>query len=150
MWKNKVKSEKGITLVALVAYMLILTLVIGVLTTISTFFYTNIGEVVNSPKYINEFNKFAMFFATDVKNYKNATVTNNTIEFEDGPVYTYQNNFIYRNDVRIAQNIIGCNFTLSPYTVNTVSKNIINVDLQIGKNAEDSITQNLSFTLRYW
>lgn len=150
MWNNKLKSERGITLAALVAYMFILTLVIGVLTTISTFFYSNIGEVVDSPKYINEFNKFTMFFLTDIKNYNNANVNNNTIQFEDGPTYIYQNGNIYRNDVLIAQKVLNCNFKISSYNVNTVSKNIINVELQIGRNSEDSINRNIDFTLRYW
>ena len=66
---SKAKSQKGITLAALTVYIFIFTLIIGVITTISNSFYANIGDVVDAPKYIAEFNKFTMFFAVDIKNY---------------------------------------------------------------------------------
>ena len=97
-----------------------------------------------------EFNKFAMFFTTDVKNYNTATVSGDTLELTGGPVYKYQDNSIYRNDVVIAENILECNFTLSTYEVDTTSKNIVNVNMQIGESAEDSINESVDFTLRYW
>ena len=150
MWKNRVKSEKGITMTSLVIYMVVFIMVIGVLTTISTFFYSNIDEVVDPSKYAYEFNKFAMFFCVDIKNYNNAVVTANSIEFEGGPTYLYQNNSIYRNEVLIAENIITCNFSLSKYTVSSVDKNIINVYVQIGENQNDCITKSIDFTLKYW
>ena len=150
MWKNRVKSEKGITMMSLVVYMVIFTMIIGALTTISTFFYTNIGEVVDAPQYVYEFNKFVMFFGLDIKNYNNAVVTENSIQFEDGPTYIYQNNAIYRDDVLIAKNIIACNFELTQYPVNTINKNIINVDIQIGKSQADCMTKSVDFTLKYW
>lgn len=150
MWKNRVKNEKGITMTSLVVYMFILVIVIGILTTISTFFYTNIGEVVDAPKYVYEFNKFIMFFGVDIKNYNNAVVTENSIQFTDGPTYIYQNNAIYRDNVLIAKDIITCKFALTQYTVSEINKNIINVDIQIGKNQEDCMSKNIDFTLKYW
>ena len=150
MLKQIIKKEEGITLAALTIYIIIFTLLIGVMTTISTFFYNNLGQVVDTPKYVSEFNKFVMFFATDVKNYKEATVTETTIEFEDGPVYQYQNNIIYRDNVAIANYILNCTFTAGQYNVNTLTKNLINVDMQIGKNEQKSLTRNVDFTLRYW
>lgn len=143
-------NQKGITLTSLVVYIAVLMIVIGVMTTISTFFYGQIGGVVDTPKYLSEFNQFTMFFAVDIKNYDTATVSSDTIEFEGGPVYKYQGNAIYRNDVKIAEYIMSCTFTSSQYNVNTTTKNIINVNMQIGKNAEDSVEQNVDFTLRYW
>ena len=83
-------NQKGITLTSLVAYISVMMIVIATMTTISTFFYSNISEVVDTPKYLSEFNKFTMFFVTDIKNYRNANVTSNTIEFEGGPTYKYQ------------------------------------------------------------
>ena len=150
MNKIKVKNDRGITLTTLVIYISVLTLVIGVLTTISTYFYTNIGSVVDSPKYVNELNKFAMFFVVDIKNYNNATVSSNTIQFEGGPVYKYENNCIYRNDVEIAKDVMNCSFSLKNETVSSVSKNIINVAIQIGESESNSMTENIDFTLRYW
>lgn len=150
MFQNKIKCEKGITMTSLVIYMVVFILLIGVLTTISTFFYSNIGEIVDTPKYVYDFNKFVMFFGVDIKNYNNAVVTTNSIQFEGGPTYIYQNNAIYRDNVLIAENIIACNFNLSQYTVSSTNKNIINVDIQIGKSQADCMTKSVDFTLKYW
>ena len=147
---NKVKSQKGITLLALTIYIIIFIIIIGIVTTISTYFYNGIGEVVDTPKYLSEFNKFTMFFVADIKNYNSAEVTDNTIVFQNGPTYTYQNGHIYRNDVEIAKYIMNCTFTPKEYAVGETTKNLINVDLKIGKNDEKSVEKNIDFTLRYW
>lgn len=148
--QNKKENQRGVTLAALTIYLTIFIILIGVVTTFSTFFYKEVGDVVDTPKYLSEFNKFVMFFATDVKNYKNAEVTENSIIFENGPTYIYNNKCIYRNDVEIAKNIINCEFTPKKYRVEEIDKNLINVNLKIGKNDEKSIQKNIDFTLRYW
>ncbi len=145
-----IKNQKGITLTSLVIYLVVFVIIIGIMTTISTFFYSGIGEVVDTPKYLSEFNKFSMFFVADVKNYDNATVSSNTIQFTDGPTYKYDGTYIYRNDVPICKNIMNCTFTAKTYNVNTTTKNLINVDMQVGKNENKSITKNVDFTLKYW
>ena len=147
--KKKIKDNRGITLVALTIYIIIFTMVIGIVTTISTFFYGNIYNVIDTPKYVTEYNKFIMFFATDIKNYNSANVTNTTIKFVDGPTYEYKNNGIYREDKLIAKDVISCTFTPKTYNVNELSKNIINVNMRIGKE-KNSIGKNIDFTLRYW
>ena len=148
--KTKLKSQNGVTLVALTVYILIFIVVIGILTTISNFFYGGVGAAMNTPDYVAEFNKFVMFFAVDIKHYSSATVTNSNIQFEDGPTYRYQNGKIYRNDVEIATDFLQCTFTASTFTVDSITKNIINVNFQIGNDIEDSISDNIDFTLRYW
>lgn len=150
MYKAKVSSENGITLTALVVYMVIMVIIIGIMTTISSGFFKNVYNVIDTPQYLSEMNKFIMFFGVDIKNYNNATVTSDTIQFENGPTYKYQNGYIYRNDVAIAKTIINCTFTGSQLEVGNVTKNIINVNMKIGKNDDDSITKNIDFTLRYW
>lgn len=147
---KKNKSEKGITLLALTIYIAIFTIIIGIITTISTYFLGNIEKVANNPRYVSEFNKFVMFFGTDIKNYNEATVTDNTIKFTDNIIYKFENNAIYRNEVIIAQHVQDCKFSLDKYTVNTVTKNIINVEMIIGKNNEDYFQNNIDFTLKYW
>lgn len=146
----RLKNNKGITLLALTIYIFIFTLIIGVMTTISSFFYGRVYDVVDAPKHVSEFNKFVMFFSTDIKNYNSANVTNTTIDFENGPKYKYQNNKIYRNDVLIAKDILECNFLLKQHNVNTITKNIINVDLKIGKENKSTLNKNIDFTLKYW
>lgn len=147
---NKIIKEKGVTLVALTIYILIFMMIIGILTTISTFFYNNIGKVIENPKYVSEFNKFVMFFATDIKNYNSATVTENTVTINDNIIYKFENNKIYRNDTVIAKNILSCKFTITPFNVNTITKNIINLDIKIGRNSSDFFEKNIDFTMKYW
>ena len=147
---NKVKNQRGVTLVALTIYIIIFIIIIGIVTTISTYFYSGIGEVVDTPKYLSEFNKFTMFFVADIKNYNNAEVTNNKIVFQNGPTYTYKDEHIYRNDVEIAKYIMSCTFSPKKYAVDKTTKNLINVDMKIGKNDKKSVEKNIDFTLRYW
>ena len=66
MYRAKVSSEKGVTLSALVLYMVIMVIVIGIMTTISSFFFRNVYSVIDTPKYLSEMNKFIMFFGVDV------------------------------------------------------------------------------------
>lgn len=145
-----VNNQKGITLMSLTIYITILTIVIGVMTIVSTTFYDNISELTNTPRYLSEFNKFTMFFATDVKNYNSATVTDNTVIFEEGPTYKFQGVSIYRNDVKIAGNILACKFQSKTYNVNSITKNIISVYMKIGKDSQNYTEKEIEFTLRYW
>ena len=150
MWENKIKNQKGITLAALVVYISVMTIVIATVTVISTFFYDRIGDVVVTPKYAAEINKFIMFFAVDVKDYSSATVTDTTIQFDNGPTYTFEDNTIYRNDTKIAEKILNCTFSSDQYTVNSVTKNLINVTLKAGKNNNDFFEKTITYTLKYW
>ena len=45
---------------------------------------------------------------------------------------------------------MNCTFTGSEIEVGNVTKNIINVNVQIGKNDDKSVTKNIDFTLKYW
>lgn len=144
------KLEKGITLTALVAYMATFIIIIGIITTISSHFYKNMGQVKEVPEYVEEFNKFSMFFVLDVKN--NSTITsisNSSIEFGDGTKYAFKDNCIYRNDEKIAKYVKNFSFTGSDYTENNFTKKIVNVIAEFGRNNE-TITRNIDFVLKYW
>lgn len=146
----KIKDNKGITLSALVIYIIVFMIVISIMTTISTFFYSTITDIIDTPQYLSELNKFIMFFGIDIKNYNTAVVTDNQIQFEGGPIYKFENNSIYRDDVLIAQKVLKCTFTPKEYNVNNITKNLINVDIQIGKDNQDSMKRKIDFTLKYW
>lgn len=147
---EQIKNNKGVTLATLVVYMCVFMLIIGIMTTISTSFFSNLGGAVDTPKYLSEFNKFSMFFVTDVKNYSKANITDTTVEFESGPTYEFKNNCVYRNDTLIAKNVQNCTFSTSNYNVNNMTKQIINVNMRVGKNNKEYVTKNVDFTLRYW
>lgn len=144
------KKQEGVTLTALVAYMGAFMIIIGIVTTISTHFYKNIGQVQEAPQYIVEFNKFSMFFIADVKrNTDIKNISNTYIEFGNGTTYEYRNGRIYRNNEEIAKNIKQIKFTSLSTNVNDINKKMINVTAEIGKNNE-TITRNIDFVLKYW
>ena len=143
------KSQKGVTLIALVIYVIVLTIVVSILAMISSFFFSNVNFVKEQANYAPEFNKFNMFFIQDVKNNKNVTVSGNNIKFEDGTEYIFNldQKAIYRNGKAIAKNIQAAVFSTS--TIRNTTKNIINVNIAIG-NAGALFTKNIDYVLKYW
>ena len=150
MYNAKVNSEKGVTLSALVTYIVIMIIIIAIMANISSFFFKNVYSVIDTPKYLSETNKFIMFFATDVKNYKNVTVASNILQFENGPIYKVKDNYIYRNNVPIAKYIMNCTFSNRQLQIGNITKNIVTVNMQVGNNDEKSIAKKIDFTLKYW
>lgn len=144
------KTEKGVTLTALVAYISVFMIIISMVTAISAHFYKNVAKVESAPKYVTEFNKFSMFFVADVK--KNSTTKSNTdtsIEFDDGTKYEYKNKKIYRNGTEVAKNIQAMKFNVSNYTKNGFTKKIVRVDVTLG-NGKSNIQKSVDFVLKYW
>lgn len=145
------KSQKGVTLVALVIYIIVFTIVISILSVISSLFFSNVNFVKEQANYAPEFNKFNMFFIQDVKNNKNVTVNNNTVEFADGTRYDFNSDqkAIYRNGKAIAKNIQVAVFKPSTVTIRNTTKNIVNVNIAIGK-AGSLFTKDIDYVLKYW
>lgn len=149
MRNYNMKSEKGVTLTALVIYVVVATVVIGALAIISSYFYSNMGYVKDQTEYVSEYNKFNMFFIQDVKNNKTAEVTDYKITFEDGTVYEYKLKAIYRNDEEIATKIEDALFTSGTYIVNNTTKNLIGVSLQVGTEKK-LYEKKIEYVLKYW
>lgn len=146
------KSEKGITLMVLMIYVIVLCFVIGILATVSSFFYSNTSYLVENSEAISEYNKFNMYFIEDVKNNKDIDeITDHRIVFSDGTTYTYKknpDNSIYRNKVKICSDVAYCSFSNSTITTNEVEKKLIQVYMII-KGAKLFETNN-EYVLRYW
>ena len=145
------KSQKGVTLVSLVIYIIVLTIVISILGIVSSFFFKNIMIVKEGANYAPEFNKFNMFFIQDVKNNESVTINENTIQFADGTKYDFSldKKEIYRNGKTIAKDIQAVVFKTSTETVRNTTKNIINVNIAIG-NTGNLFTKNIDYVLKYW
>lgn len=145
------KSQRGVTLSTLVLYITIFLIVIGVMTTITNYFYKNVAEIKEPLTYVAEFNKFSMFFINDVKHNRIADVTDEAINFEGGTQYLYLDGKIYRNNVEIAKNISQLRFTNVSKEIEGKYKNMINVQM-IFKNTkgEDVFQRDIDFVLRYW
>ena len=135
------RSEKGVTLTALVIYIAVATVVISTMGLLSSYFYTNMKLIKTDSNYVVEYNKFNMFFVQDVKSNTTADVTTNSIIFEDGTKY--------RNDKEIATNIKSAVFSQETYQVDWTTKNIITVNLDVGED-EKSYVKQIEYVLRYW
>lgn len=122
------KSQKGVTLVSLTVYVIVMAIVIGILATITTFFYKNVNDVNAEIDPIAEYTTFNSYFSDEINhpnikivkcmtNTNNSTVNSagnsqNYIVFSNGVQYTYvpENKGIYRNEVKIGRNIDICTF----------------------------------------
>lgn len=144
------KSEKGITLTALVAYVLIATVAISSIALLSSFFFSSMNVIKQQNQYAPEFNKFSMFFIEDVKNNKTAEVTTTKVTFADGTVYEYRagEKAVYRNDTKITEKLDSVNFTSSNQVVSNTTKQIINVKMSIG--GVQNSTNGIEYVLKYW
>ena len=144
------KSERGVSLTTLVAYISVFMIIIGIVTTVSSHFYENLDTVKKPSKYISEFNKFAMFFVADIKaNDSYKTISSSSLELKDGTIYEYKDGNIYRNDKIISKSLVSFSFTNSEYTENDFKKTIINVNAVYGEG-ENTLERNVDFVLKYW
>lgn len=144
------KSEKGLTLTALVIYILIATAVISSIALLSSYFFSNMNVVKEQSQYAPEFNKFSMFFLEDVRNNSGAEVTTTKVTFADGTVYEYKSNekAVYRNTTKITERLDSFSFATSETVVKNTKKQIITVKMAIGdiQNAPNGI----EYVLKYW
>ena len=143
------RSERGVTLTALIIYMIIATVIITGMAVLSSYFYNNMSLIKTDSTYVVEYNKFNMFFIQDVKTNQKADVVTDTITFGDGTEYQYKEGKIYRNNEEIATNIKNAMFSLDTYVVKNTTKSVITVSLDIGEK-DKSYKKAIEYVLKYW
>ena len=150
------KSNKGITLISLVMYIIVATIVIGIMAMVSSSFYSNANKLKDQDECAVEFNKFNMFFIYDVKNNKKANARGIIIDFLDGTTYEYvdEENAIYRysngESIKVAENITNVIFSYDDNNedniINNTQKRIITVEMTVGENKAKTV----EYVLKYW
>lgn len=145
-------NNKGITTTSLMIYVIAMLIVIGIIATITSFFYTN---VINLEDNAIEIIKFNMYFLQEIKKENNAiaklaldsnSTTPNTLDyitFKTGNTFTYKNNSIYYNSNKICGNIK--NFSLKVSEIDD-KKQLIEVIITIGENTEYTKTTKYVLT----
>ncbi len=131
------KNEKGVTLISLTVYVIVMALVVGVLAIITTFFYKNTIDIKDIDP-ITEYTTFNTFI-TDEANHSNIKVLeckDNYIVFDNGVQYTFiaANKGIYRNKVKICSGIEKCSFETGIEGGNDVIKVVFKAQGQSKKN----------------
>lgn len=138
------KSEKGITLMSLATYIVLMLIVIAVLATVRMNFQSNIKEINKEGTEVSEISKFNMYFLQEVKKQGNKVnlVSNNEIVFTTGNKYVYKDNRIYlqnitdESSITIANDIIKCEFSKKIEN----GKDIVTVTIQ-AKNTNENINE---------
>lgn len=138
------KNERGITLISLIMYVILITFVVAAISSITSSFYSSIHEFDNESESAVSYSKFNMYFVNDIKragatleeygddyiilSYTN-TENDETVKVE----YSLQNNMLYRNKVKICEN--ANNILITANTQN----NTITINLKI-KDYEKTTT----------
>lgn len=154
--KDIMKSQNGVTLVQLTIYLIAMLVVIGMMTTLSNFFYGNINIIREASRYAAEFDKFNTHFVKDVEsnNEVNITTTDGqvTIIFEDGTTYIYNSydEGLYRESVKISTNVKAFTASKKIITINNVEKDIVTVKIIIGNSTQTLFSKQIDYTLKYW
>lgn len=124
------RDEKGVTLISLITYVIVLLIAISAITLITNFFINNMNEVENDSKGISEINKFDLLFLSDIKQ-ENVSIyktdqNGSYIIFEkaDGTdiQYIYQDNKIYR--IENGSNKIKVNDEIENFYISTQNEKI--------------------------
>ena len=137
------KSQRGITLISLTVYVIVFTIVLGVLAMITRFFYSNIKNAGTDIDPITEYTRFNSYFSDEVNhsNIKILECQKNYIVFDNGVQYTFipENKGIYRGQVKICRNISECTFSQEIKN----GKTVINVTFKSGNQ-----NRNTTYTLK--
>lgn len=118
------KSNKGITLVSLIIYVIGMLIVIASVSTLTTFFYKNIDITNINSDTTTQYTKFVSIFSKEINTSGNKVIDTNIdnseggkkvsyIIFSSGNQYTYiqENKSIYKNKIKICENIDDCEFS---------------------------------------
>ena len=90
MTNNCLKSEKGVTLLTLTIYIIVLTAIVGIMAGVSSLFYNNIGMMKDATENAGDFDTLNSCLISDSKSNSVVVVdeTAKTIKFEDGTEIT--------------------------------------------------------------
>lgn len=141
------KSEKGITLISVIIYLFAMVMALTIVGLITSFFFENIYEIKDMGELTSEYNKFNIFFIEDMKNsyavnYENIG-ENSKIQFspevgsKDTIIYSINGGSIYRDSVKIADNI--SNFKVINYNKNSIEVKVTLAD-----------TEETEFCIKYY
>lgn len=120
------KSEKGITLIALIMYVILMTFIVAGVSTITTSFYSNINDVDTTSESAVSLSRFNMYFINDIKeegvrivssSQNRLDLTINNKEGKTEPItYSVQNGILYRNKVKICEKVKDINIQVDKNT----------------------------------
>ena len=128
------KSDRGVTTASLIVYVIAMLIIVGIIATITSFFYTNAINLEDNSSNVSTITKFNMYFLEETKNRNNKIINNDSksITFSTGNTFTFQDNSIYLNSIKICENVKNMGFNVEKIN----NKEVINVIITIGENVE--------------
>ena len=138
------KSDSGLTMTSLIVYMIAMVIAVSTIATITSFFYTNVSSLENDATNISEITKFHMYFLDETTKYNNSIISakKNQIVFQTNNAFTFQDNAIYYNQVKICDNVKDAQFSVGEQN----SKTKIDVLLTFGDKME--FTRTTTYVLQ--
>ena len=135
------KSNRGVTLAALVIYIIVMIIVLGVMSAILNEFYNNTGKLEGSTEEYVQLSHFNTYFLKEVKAIDNKVdnIQDNYIMFSSGNSFSFSNNNIYFNNIMICRNVKSLTIKQGK-NGNGADKNIICVQIAF---------ENYSKTINY-
>lgn len=137
------KSEKGITLISLTIYVIVMLIVVGIASMFSSFFFKDVKLISNIVSPVTEYTNFNSYFSEEVnhENIKVLECKENYIVFNNYVQYTFvpENKAIYRDNVKICEDVEMCKFE---YKIKN-GKNVVAVDIQIGTEGVRTVEYTL-------
>ena len=108
------KNNKGITLTALVVYIAVMIIALGVISAIITQFYKNTKSLDADTDEILQLNRFNTYFLKEVKARGNKvdSIKDNYILFSSGNSFSLSNNEILYNNIPICDKVKSITFKL--------------------------------------
>lgn len=126
------KSEKGVTLITVTIYIIVMVIVVGIIAIVTGVFMKSLqdADFYNDP--IEEYTRFNSYFTEEVNHpgLKIQDCKEDYIVFDNGVQYSFieENKGIYKDQVKICWNIDSCKFKQSESN----GKTIITVEFQAG------------------
>ena len=142
------KSQKGITLESLAIYIVVIMVVIGIMTTVTTTFYNNMQYIDVDSEFAIEYGKVNSSLINDIRqaevrlveiNEENKVILLYNDKTEEEITYSFLNTGIYRNESLISNKLIG---TLK---VDSNNEKMLSVLLEYTSKNAQSYTKTLDF-----
>ena len=137
------KNERGITLIALIIYVVVMTFVVAGISAITTSFYSNMNSMDKTSESAVAFSRFNMYFLNDIKstNVKIQPYSGSssdsivessklTLSMSDASgnikavTYSMRDDGLYRDQVKVCDKLTSVKFTTYPNKKNLVIVNI--------------------------
>ena len=147
------KTEKGVTLISVTIYVIVMLIVVSIITVLTVYFYRNVDVNSANEDFNQQYTRFNSYFTEEINRKGNkiagyedindevGNLKQRYIIFSSGNQYTFvkQNQAIYMNDTKIAENITRFEYNIQQ----TNGKTTITVVISKG----DNLTRTTNYTL---